>query len=148
METSNLTTSCGFMTTYEIIACIFSLLSVIFSCYSIYCAKKKKNTERIYYDLFKNYIIERIPCAYKDFEKPEDKASQKNFEEVIRDFRRSILAVEFINKKFYKEIDDLLIQIDEKIVVMNNRTENFGKLREDLYSIICELYKKVNKFFG
>ena len=68
------------------------------------------------------------------------------FQDFLLDLRGKILVFKYMDEKFYKEIDKIIIKIDDNIVLINNKQDNFENIYKDLVDQIKELYKCIEKY--
>lgn len=114
--------------------------------------RKIKLRENYYEPVFKEMMTKEYPRVFNNFiDIKNNKVSKDNsndFEKIISNFRKNIRYMMFTDDDIYKVIDDILIEIDEKIVILSTREEN----KEENIKKICELsnnlYKNINKYFS
>ena len=137
------------MTIYEIIIAIISLCSLVFSIYSNFSVKTIKKKNKYYDGLFKKQLFIVIPDLYRRYVsgKNPNLDVEHEFEEAIQKFRNDILVMDFVNSKFYIDIDDKLVAIDDTVVRISNRTSEYESLKIKLHDQIKTLYATINKFF-
>lgn len=146
------------MTNFEIISCIsmaitgaLAIISLIFSIISTCKVNNIKKKNKYYDGLFKDFLLYKMPAVYEKYIHNSimpNLSIEQQFEEIIGDFRNSIIAMKFVNEKFYSDVDSMLINIEDTVVRISNHTDEYGSLKGKLFKQICELYAEINKFFN
>lgn len=112
----------------------------------------KLNLRTKYYDIiFKDAVLMELPNCYQNYVSASTKSINKeyseNFEKFIGDFRNKIRFLEFSNNKFYKKLDDILVDIDNDVILLYSREEHFYKYNDKLYNDIKKLYIEIDKYY-
>lgn len=138
--------------TYDRLALMISILAIVVSVVvAIWTARR---TERSNYknNYYENILLEplqkKLPILIHkaiDKQKVNKKESDK-LEKYITEFRNIILPFKYIDEEFYKKFDAKLIELDEIVVILYSKKENFDKNYKKLYGIIKELYKLSEKY--
>lgn len=137
---------------YDRLALIISIIAIVVSIIvAIWTAKRteKSNYRNNYYQ---NILLEplqkKLPLLLHktiDNQKINKKEASK-LEKYIAEFRNIILPFKYIDEKFYKKFDTKLIELDEILVVLYSKDENFNKNSKKLYDIAKKLYKLSEKY--
>lgn len=68
------------------------------------------------------------------------------FQEFLGKLRVDLLVFKYMDNKFYEEIDNIILKIEDNIVLIVNKKENFDKRYEELVCQVKKLYKCVEKY--
>ncbi len=131
-----------------------SITAICISIWSVYFTLKKSSQANYYRDLYNNLLKDllqdKLPqIINKSFNlnsKTVEQSGINEFEEFIGKFRSNLLVFKYINKKFYKKMEEILVSLDEKIVVISTRSENFQEKYEHILEDVNHLYKTVDKY--
>lgn len=114
--------------------------------------RKIKLRENYYEPVFKEIMTKEYPRVFNNFiDIKNNKVSKDNsndFEKIISNFRKNIRYMMFTDDDIYKVIDDILIEIDEKIVILSTREENIEENIKKTCELSNNLYKNINKYFS
>ena len=114
--------------------------------------RKIKLRENYYEPIFKEIMTKEYPRVFNNFiDIKNNKISKDNsndFERTISDFRKNIRYMMFTDDSAYKIIDDILIEIDEKIVILCTKEENIEEDIKKMCDLSNNLYKNINKYFS
>ncbi len=114
--------------------------------------RKIKLRENYYEPVFKEIMTKEYPRVFNNFiDIKNNKVSKDNsndFEKIISNFRKNIRYMMFTDDDIYKVIDDILIEIDEKIVILSTREENIEENIKKICELSNNLYKNINKYFS
>ena len=133
---------------------ILSIIALVISVWSVIWTARKNNRSsfknNLYDDILKEALHINLPKLVQrsiDYgnKKVNDNEIDK-LQDLLMELRSKILVFTYINEKFYNEIDSIIIKIDETIVLMINKKENFERKYEELMGHIKALYKCVEKY--
>lgn len=114
--------------------------------------RKIKLRENYYEPVFKEIMTNHYPRAFNNFIDIKNniisKDSSTDFEKVISDFRKNIRYMMFTDNDIYKVIDNILIEIDDKIVILCTKEENIEENIRKICSLSKILYENINKYFS
>lgn len=146
------------METYQVVTIVLSGISLICSlisfAYSVYNSLKinKFNMRNNYFDFFKDDITQKIPEFCSSFISKEscgiNDSVGKQFEVYVNLLRKKIMFIEYIDKKRYKLLDDLLIQLEEEIILLPTRGNNKKEHINSFYDLVKDFYKEMCKHFS
>lgn len=137
---------------YDRLALIISIFAIGVSiAVAIWTAKR---TERSNYrsNYYKNILLDplqkKLPLLlHKAIGKQKiNKKEADKLEKYIEEFRNIILPFKYIDEKFYKKFDLKLIEIDETLIILYSKDENFDKNSKKLYKTVKKLYKLSEKY--
>lgn len=136
---------------YYIVTTIISTSALIISIINS-VKNNKLNLRTKYYDIiFKDAVLMELPDCYQNYvsitTKSVNKEYSENFEKFIGGFRNKIRFLEFSNNKFYKKLDNILVDIDTDVVLLYSREEHFDKYNDKLYNDIKRLYTQIDKYY-
>jgi len=128
---------------------ILSLIAVVISIWSVIWTVKKNNKQNynnsLYEDILKEDLNKKMPILiHRSIDinrKCVDNEEINKVEEFLSTLRETILVFKYINADFYKELDEIIVNIDEIVVLISTRTENFDKRYESLIKEIKKLYQ-------
>lgn len=131
----------------SIIAIIISIWSAI---WTVHRNNKSSYKNNVYEDILKDSLHNELPIYMQksiDFKnkKVNDNEIDK-FQDFLMELRSKILVFKYMDEKFYKEIDEIIIKIDDNIVLINNKQENFENRYEELVNQIKALYKCIEEY--
>lgn len=133
--------------TISIIAIIISIWSVI---WTVNKNNKSSYKNNVYEDILKNPLHKELPSFIQKVINVETRKINENeidkFQEFLMGLRKEILFFKYMDNKFYNEIDSIIMQIDDNIVLMINKKENFDYRYEELIKQVKRLYKCVEKY--
>lgn len=132
---------------------ILSLIAVIISIWSVIWTVKKSNKQNynnsLYQDILKEDLNKKMPILIHRSIDAKSKCVNdeeiNELEEFLSELRESILVFKYINPDFYNKLDGIIVNIDENIVLISTRNENFEKRYAILMSEIKKLYKCIEK---
>lgn len=132
---------------------ILSLIAVIISIWSVIWTVKKSNKQNynnsLYEDILKEDLNKKMPILIHRSIDAKSKCVNdeeiNELEEFLSELRESILVFKYINPDFYNKLDGIIVNIDENIVLISTRNENFEKRYAILMSEIKKLYKCIEK---
>lgn len=131
----------------SIIAIIISVWSVI---WTVHRNNKSSYKNNVYEDILKNALHIKLPMHMQKSINLRNRTVNNNeigkFQDFLLDLRGKILVFKYMDEKFYKEIDKIIIKIDDNIVLINNKQDNFENIYKDLVDQIKELYKCIEKY--
>ncbi len=131
----------------SIIAIIISVWSVI---WTVHRNNKSSYKNNVYEDILKNALHIKLPMYMQKSINLRNRTVNNNeigkFQDFLLDLRGKILVFKYMDEKFYKEIDKIIIKIDDNIVLINNKQDNFENIYKDLVDQIKELYKCIEKY--
>ena len=114
--------------------------------------RKIKLRENYYEPIFKEIMTKEYPRVFNNFiDIKNNKISKDNsndFERTISDFRKNLRYMMFTDDSTYKIIDDILIEIDEKIVILCTKEENIEENIKKMCVLSDNLYKNINNYFS
>lgn len=131
-----------------------SIIAIIISIWSAIWTVNKNNKSsyknNVYEDALKDPLHLELPklvqrsIDYKN-KKVNDEEIDK-FQDFLIELRNKILVFKYMDENFYKEIDNIIIKIDDNIVLITNKKENFENRYEELVKQIKALYKCIEKY--
>ena len=132
---------------------VLSLIAVIISIWSVIWTVKKSNKQNynnsLYQDILKEDLNKKMPILIHRSIDAKSKCVNdeeiNELEEFLSELRESILVFKYINPDFYNKLDGIIVNIDENIVLISTRNENFEKRYAILMSEIKKLYKCIEK---
>lgn len=131
----------------SIIAIIISVWSVI---WTVHRNNKSSYKNNVYEDILKNALHIKLPMYMQKSINLRNRTVNNNeigkFQDFLLDLRGKILVFKYMDEKFYKEIDKIIIKIDDNIVLINNKQDNFENIYKDLVDQIKKLYKCIEKY--
>lgn len=126
---------------------IISILAIIISIWSVWKNNKQNYNNFLYEDILKNKLNKELPLlVHEAIDISTQKTNNEKISELevfIGELRKNILIFKYQNPIFYEKLDLILIRLDEKIVVINSRSENFDKKYEEITDEIKKMYKCV-----
>lgn len=131
----------------SIAAIVISIWSAIWTVHKNNKASYKNN---VYEDILKEALHIELPKLMQ--RSIDDKNKKVNDEEIgkFQDFlielRSRILIFKYMDEKFYKEIDDIIKKVDDNIVLIINKQEDFESRYKELVKQIKILYKYVGGY--
>lgn len=139
---------------YDISTLVISIVALIISIWSAIWTARQNNKlsfkNHVYEDLLKKPLQVDLP---KFVQKSIDYTNKKiddeiidEFQDFLMNFREQILLFKFTNERFYKKIDNIIIKIDDNIVLITNKQENFEVRYNELVKQVKELYRCVEKY--
>lgn len=133
---------------------VISIIAILISIWSAIWTVRKNNKSsykhNVYEDVLKDSLHIELPkfvqrsIDYKN-KKVNDEEIDK-FQDFLIELRSKILIFKYMDEKFYKGIDDIIIKIDDNIVLITNKQENFENRYGELVGQIKALYKCVEKY--
>ncbi len=146
------------MTPFETSQIITSSLAILISVgsiiYSHYISKKQielKIKENYYQPVFQDILLTEFPETFSKFLNVDKHIiypdNSMELERLIGKFRKKIKFIQFVDEKFYKTLNDLLIQIDEDIVILCSDLESKDNKINTIKLSVRKLYCEINKFF-
>lgn len=136
----------------DVIAIGISIFALIKSDNTEKMQRKIKLRENYYEPVFKEIMTKEYPKVFNNFiDIKNNKVSKDNstdFEKIISNFRKNIKYMMFTDHDIYKVIDDILIEIDEKIVILSTREENIEENIKKICELSNNLYTNINKYFS
>lgn len=131
-------------------ALLLSILAIIISVWAVFKNEYSQYKNKFYDGIFLKPLQEELPSLINNAINTEqyciNQEACTELEEYIGNFRKRILVFKYMNEKFYKKIDNILIDIDQQLVIMNNRNENFEEKYSNLLKTINKLYKESKKY--
>lgn len=132
---------------------ILSVIAIIISIWSAIWTVRKNNKQNynnsLYEDILKEELHKKMPkLIHKSIDvksKCVNDQEINELEEFLSKLRESILVFKYINPDFYNKLDGIIVNIDENIVLISTRNENFEKRYAILMSEIKKLYKCIEK---
>ena len=131
-----------------------SIIAIIISIWSAIWTVRKNNKSNyknnVYEEILKDSLQIELPRFMQksiDYinKRVNDEEIDK-FQDFLMELRRKILVFKYMDEKIYKEIDDAIIKIDDNIVLITNKQENFEKRYEELVKQIKLLYKHIENY--
>lgn len=135
---------------------VISIIAIIISIWSAIWTVRKNNKStyksNIYKDILENPLHNELPIHMQksiDFnnKKVNDNEIDK-FQSFLMELRSRILVFKYMDEKFYNEMDKIIMKIDDNIVLINNKQENFENRCEELVSQVKALYKCIEKYMN
>ena len=128
---------------------IISILAIIISIWSAVWTVLKNNKQNynnfLYEDILKKKLNKELPSliheAINISTKKTDNEKITKLEDLIGELRKDILIFKYQKTSFYERLDSILIKLDEQIVLINSRSENFDKKYEEITEEIKKMYK-------
>ena len=131
----------------SIIAIIISVWSAI---WTVHRNNKSNYKNNVYEDVLQEAFHVKLPMYMQksiDFKNKTVKDNEiGKFQDFLIDLREKILVFKYMDEDFYKEIDKIIIKIDDNIVLINNKQDNFENIYNELVDQIKELYKCIEKY--
>lgn len=132
---------------------ILSVIAIIISIWAAIWTVRKNNKQNynnsLYEDILKDDLHKKMPMLiHKSIDvkrKCVNDQEINELEEFLSKLRESILVFKYINSEFYRKLDGIIVNIDENIVLISTRNENFDKRYAMLMSEIKKLYKCIEK---
>lgn len=126
----------------SILAIIISIWSAI---WTVHRNNKSNYKTNVYDDVLKSALHNELPKFMQksiDFEnKKINDIEIDKFQDFLINLRKKILVFKYMDNKFYNEFDKIIIQIDDNIVLITNKKENFENRYNELVNNIKSLYK-------
>lgn len=137
---------------FDTCSLIISIIAIIISIWTVFRSEKIQFRTKIYDNLLQKPLQEELPELINNAINEENcningKACTK-LEKFIDKFRHKILVFKYNDLKFYKKMDSILIDMDEKLVVMTNRDANFSKNYSEFVELVKKLYKTSKKYIS
>ena len=133
-------------------AVIVSIWSLIKSTITSRKQKQIKLRENYYEPVFKEIMTKKYPKIFTDFVniKTNQICVEKStdFENLIGEFRKNIKYLIFTNSDIYEKLEKVLIDIDEKIVILCTKDENRKENIEIITELSKSLYSIVDNYFS
>lgn len=134
---------------------VLSVIALMVSIWSVVWTVRKNNESsyknNLYQDILKKPLHEELPsCIQKSIDlnnKSIDDLEIDKFQDFLMDLRIKILVFKYTDNEFYEEMENNIVKIDEYIVLISNRKENFEKRYEELILVVKNLYKCVEQHF-
>lgn len=137
---------------YDRCATIISVLAIVISIWAVFRNELKQYNNKFYDKILGSELQEQLPLLLNNALDLENKrVNEESFsklEEFIGELRKKILVFKYNNEKFYNSINKALIDIDEKMIIMTNRSENFQIKYLDLLKSIKKLYRVCKKYIA
>ena len=138
---------------FDIATLILSVIAIIISVWSAIWTVKKNNKQNynnsLYEDILKDDLHKKMPMLiHKSIDVKRKCVNDQEINELevfFSKLRESILVFKYINSDFYIKLDGIIVNIDENIVLITTRNENFDKRYGMLMSEIKKLYKCIEK---
>lgn len=131
----------------SIIAIIISVWSAI---WTVHRNNKSNYKNNVYEDVLQEALHVKLPMYMQKSIDFKNKTVNDNeigkFQDFLIDLREKILVFKYMDEDFYKEIDKIIIKIDDNIVLINNKQDNFENIYNELVDQIKELYKCIEKY--
>lgn len=131
----------------SVIAIIISIWSVV---WTVNRTNKSSYKNNLYDDILKEQLHKELPnFIQKSIDlnsKSIDEMEIDKFQEFLSKLRVNLLVFKYMDNKFYEEIDDIILKIEDNIVLIINKKENFDKRYEELVCQVKKLYKCVEKY--
>ncbi len=131
----------------SIIAIIISVWSAI---WTVHRNNKSNYKNNVYEDVLQEAFHVKLPMYMQKSIDFKNKTVNDNeigkFQDFLIDLREKILVFKYMDEDFYKEIDKIIIKIDDNIVLINNKQDNFENIYNELVDQIKELYKCIEKY--
>jgi hypothetical protein len=132
---------------------ILSVIAIMISIWSAIWTVRKNNKQNynnsLYEDILKDDLQKKMPMLiHKSIDvkrKCVNDQEINEIEEFLSKLRESILVFKYIDSEFYRKLDEIIVNIDENIVLISTRNENFDKRYAMLMSEIKKLYKCIEK---
>lgn len=70
--------------------------------------------------------------------------ASNDFEKAIREFRKKIKFLQFIETTVYNNIDSLLVKIDYDIVLLCSDRNNKEEKNKEIHNLVKQLYNEIN----
>lgn len=134
-----------------IISFVIALLSLLHSMYNSHKINKF-NMRNNYFDIFKEDLTETIPRYCSKFISEDSNILNdeigKEFEQYISEFRTKVKFLMYIDRKKYKKLDTILIDLEEEVILLPTRTKSKNKHIKKFNKLIKRIYKKISKHFS
>lgn len=137
---------------YDRLALIISILailvSIIVAIWTVRRTEKSNYRNNYYENILLDPLQKKLPLLLHkaiDNQRINKKEADK-LEKYITEFRNIILPFKYIDEKFYKKFDRKLIELDETLVILYSKTENFDNNSRKLYNTAKQLYKLSEKY--
>ena len=132
---------------------ILSVIAIMISIWSAIWTVRKNNKQNynnsLYEDILKDDLQKKMPMLiHKSIDVKRKWVNDQEIneiEEFLSKLRESILVFKYIDSEFYRKLDEIIVNIDENIVLISTRNENFDKRYAMLMSEIKKLYKCIEK---
>lgn len=135
---------------FDNLTLLLSILAIIISIWSVIKGEISQFKINIYDNVLSNPLQKDLPQLLNEAINLEqtciNEEACSKLEEYIGQLRKNILVFKYENCKFYGKIDSLLVKIDNQLVVMSNRNENFMEKYTELLKLVKDLYKKTRKY--
>lgn len=133
---------------------ILSTIALLISIWSVIWSIKKSNTanykNNIYEDILKKALHKELPThIHKSIDingKSINNYEISKFENFLMKLRKNILIFKYIDNKFYKKIDQTIIEIDDSIVLISTKKDEFDEKYDKLIKATKRLYKYTKKY--
>lgn len=133
---------------------VISIIAIIISIWSAIWTVRKNNKSNyknnVYEDILKDSLHIELPqFMQKSIDYTNKRVNDEEidkFQDFLMELRSKILVFKYMDEKIYKEIDDAIIKIDDNIVLITNKQENFEKRYEELVKQIKLLYKNIEEY--
>lgn len=135
---------------FDNVTLILSILAIIISIWSILKDETSQFKSKFYDNILLEPLQKELPQLLNEAINLEraciNDVACSELEEYIGKLRKKILVFKYENYKFYEKIDKLLVKIDNQLVLMSNRNENFMEKYAELLQLVKELYRKIKRY--
>ena len=125
------------------------MISIWSAIWTVRKNNKQNYNNSLYEDILKDDLQKKMPMLiHKSIDvkrKCVNDQEINEIEEFLSKLRESILVFKYIDSEFYRKLDEIIVNIDENIVLISTRNENFDKRYAMLMSEIKKLYKCIEK---
>lgn len=135
---------------YDKFSLLLSIFAIIISIWAVYRNERSQYNNKFYDGVLLKPLQEKLPIlinnAIDENNSTINDEAYLQLDDFIKEFRKDILVFKYVDNKFFEKIDNQLIQIDELLVVMSNRDENFKKNYDKLLKEVGKLYNISRKY--
>lgn len=129
------------------IAIIISIWSAI---WTVHRNNKSSYKNNLYEEVLKKALQKELPSLMQRSIDINSKTTNdieiNKFEEFLMCLRKDILVFKYTDNKFFEKIEKTILKIDDNVVLISTRKENFEKRYAELVKEIKKLYKYTEKY--
>ena len=140
---------------FNIVTITLSILAIIISIWVAIWTTKKSNRlnykNKLYENILQDIFQKQIPALIQkslnvDCKKVNEDQIDKLEKLITEDLRNAILIFKYINSQFYNRMEKTIIEIDDDIVLISTKEDNFDRMYEKLIKDMKNLYSYVEKY--
>lgn len=140
---------------FNITTITLSALAIIISVWAAIWTTRKNNKlnykNNLYENVLQDILQKQIPVLIQkslnaDCKKVNENQINKLEKLITKDLRNAILVFKYIDNKFYNKMEETIIKIDDDIVLISTRQNNFDRMYGELIKNIESLYTYVERY--